>query len=145
MQRTMQQPMQSACCSPSSEASLASASPESSDVSKSPAFTPSVDIVCGQDEVLIFADLPGAKPQGIEVSFDRGVLRLDARVERRSSSGRPLRQEYAVGDYRRSFTLSEEYDGSKTRAEFHDGVLCLTIPKAAVAPVKRVEIRAGHG
>jgi HSP20 family molecular chaperone IbpA len=109
------------------------------------AFTPNVDIVRGQDEVLIYADLPGTTADGIEVSFDRGMLQLQARVARRSLPGTPLREEYAVGDWRRSFTLSEEYDGSSTSAEYHEGVLCLRIPKAAQARAHRVQVRGGKG
>lgn len=109
------------------------------------AFTPNVDIVRGQDEILIYADLPGAAADGVEVSFDRGVLQLQASVAKRTPPGRPVREEYAVGDYRRSFTLAEEYDGSKASAEFEHGVLCLRIPKAAQARAHRVEIRAGQG
>lgn len=109
------------------------------------AYTPNVDIVRAADEVLIYADLPGADPQSIEVSFDRGQLQLHARVTPRSLPGNPLREEYSVGDWRRGFTLSEEYDGAGTVAEYHDGVLCLRIPKAAQARAQRVPIRVGKG
>lgn len=108
-------------------------------------YTPNVDIVRSADEVLIYADLPGADPQSIEVNFDRGVLQLHARVTPRALSGNPLREEYSVGDWRRSFTLSEEYEGASTAAEYHDGVLCLRIPKAAQARAQRVPIRVGKG
>jgi HSP20 family protein len=133
--------MQSESCQPCGPAAAVAKSPET----EGSTFTPNVDIVRGPDEVLIYADLPGAKPESLDVSFDRGVLQLFARVDRREPAGRAVREEYAVGDYRRSFTLSEEYDGSKTSAEFHEGVLCLRIPKAAAARAQRVQIRAGRG
>jgi HSP20 family protein len=108
-------------------------------------FRPNIDIVSAENEVVILADMPGVEPEGIEVKFDRGVLELYAKVIPRNQRRNPLSEEYAVGDFRRAFQLAEEFDGAKTSAEFHDGVLCLRIPKAAVARSQRVQIRAGKG
>lgn len=107
-------------------------------------FRPNIDIVSAENEVMILADLPGVEPEGIEVKFDRGVLELHAKLAPREQRRVPLSEEYAVGDFRRAFQLAEEFDGAKTNAEFHDGVLCLRIPKAA-ARSQRVQIRAGKG
>jgi HSP20 family molecular chaperone IbpA len=108
-------------------------------------LAPSVDIVSGQDEVLIFADLPGVEAASIEVQFERGVLELCAKAPARTENRRALREEFALGDWRRSFRLSDEFDGSKTSAEYHNGVLCLRIPKAESARAQRVTVRAGNG
>lgn len=108
-----------------------------------PVFRPNVDIVSTNDELLIYADLPGAEFDGIDVQFDRGVLELSARIPRRDGARTPLREEYAVGGFRRAFRLAEEFDGSRTTAEYRNGVLCLRVPKAAEARATKVEIRAG--
>jgi HSP20 family protein len=108
-------------------------------------FRPNVDIVHGGDAVLIFADLPGAAPDAIEVRFDRSVLALTARVAARANSGATISKEYSVGDYQRSFRLPEDFDGSKTTAEYRDGVLCLRVPKAKEARSHKIEIKAGRG
>ena len=106
------------------------------------AYQPSVDIVHTENELLIQADLPGAAHDGIEVSFERGMLELRARVARREGAGTALLEEFRVGDFQRAFRLPEDYDGSETRAEVHDGVLTLRIPKARSARPKRIEIQA---
>ncbi|MBK8179018.1 MAG: Hsp20/alpha crystallin family protein [Planctomycetes bacterium] len=113
--------------------------------SERPYFTPAVDIVRYKEEVLIYADLPGSRPEDVEVTFDRGVLQLRAAVSRRVLPGQSVREEYAVGDWRRSFTLSEDYDGARASAEVEAGVLCLRIPKAVEARAHRVQVRAGQG
>lgn len=108
-------------------------------------FRPSVDILHADDALLIFADLPGALPDAIQVQFDRGVLALTANVAPRAISGVTISREYAVGDFQRSFRLPDEFDGSKTSAEYRDGVLCLRVPKADEARAQRIEIKAGRG
>jgi len=108
-------------------------------------FRPNIDIVSAENEVVILADVPGVEAEAIEVKFDRGVLELYAKVSPRNPRRTALSEEYAVGDFRRAFQLAEEFDGAKTSAEFHDGVLCLRIPKAALARTQRVQIRAGKG
>lgn len=107
-----------------------------------PTFRPNVDIVSTDDEILIYADVPGARFDGIEVQFDRGVLELSARVLPRPGARTPLREEYAVGSFHRAFRLAEEFDGSKTTAEHRNGVLCLRVPKAEAAKATKVEVRA---
>ncbi|HUR28128.1 MAG TPA: Hsp20/alpha crystallin family protein [Planctomycetota bacterium] len=108
-------------------------------------YQPSVDIVHTNDELLIFADLPGAVHDGIEVSFERGVLELRARVARNETSRDALLEEVRVGDFQRAFRLPDDFDGSATRAEVRDGVLTLRIPKAQSARAQRIEIQAGRG
>ena len=105
-------------------------------------FQPNVDIVSAENEVLIYADLPGAEYDGIDVSFDRGVLELNARIAQREPAGKAVVQEYAVGDFRRSFRLPEDYDAARASAEFRDGVLCLRVPKAQAARAHKIAIHA---
>jgi len=68
-------------------------------------YRPHVDVRDRGDEVVFVADMPGAKPDSIAVTFDDGVLTVHAAVAPRDLPGRPLRQEYGIGDYRRSFRL----------------------------------------
>jgi HSP20 family molecular chaperone IbpA len=53
----------------------------------------------------VFADLPGARPEEIDVHSEDGVLSLHASVQPRPLPGRMLKQEFGVGDYRRSLKL----------------------------------------
>ena len=104
-------------------------------------FRPNVDICdCGA-EVLIVADVPGAAPDAIDVSFDDGVLSVRAPVAARTLPGRALRQEYGIGDYCRSFKLGEGFDASLISAECRRGVLEIHVPRLAAVRPRKIAVR----
>lgn len=106
-------------------------------------YQPNVDICdCGA-EVLLVADLPGARTDGIDVTFEDGVLSLHARVPARELPGRVVRQEYGIGDYRRSFRLGDGFDASQITADYRHGVLTIRVPRLAAVRPRKVEVRAG--
>jgi len=106
-------------------------------------YQPNVDICdCGA-EVLIVADIPGARTDGIDVSFEDGVLSLHAKVPPRDMPGRGIRQEYGIGDYRRSFRLGDDFDASQITADYRHGVLTIHVPRLAAVRPRKVEVRAG--
>ena len=55
---------------------------------------------------------------------------------------RVLHEEYGVGDFYRSFILSDEVERSRISAELRNGVLRLLLPKAERAKTRRIEIRS---
>ena len=104
-------------------------------------YRPHVDICdCGA-EVLIVADVPGVAPNAIDVSFDDGVLSVHAPVAARELPGRTLRQEYGIGDFRRSFKLGEGFDASLISAECRRGVLEIHVPRLAAVRPRKIEVR----
>lgn len=106
-------------------------------------YQPNVDICdCGA-EVLIVADIPGARTDGIDVSFEDGVLSLRAEVQPRDLPGRSVLQEYGIGDYRRSFRLGDDFDASQITADYRHGVLTIHVPRLAAVRPRKVEVRAG--
>jgi HSP20 family molecular chaperone IbpA len=106
-------------------------------------YQPNVDICdCGA-EVLIVADIPGARTDGIDVSFEDGVLSLQAKVQPRELPGRSVVQEYGIGDYRRSFRLGDDFDASQITADYRHGVLTIHVPRLAAVRPRKVEVRAG--
>lgn len=106
-------------------------------------YQPHVDIRDCGSEVTIVADLPGAAGDRIDVTFEDGVVSLRAPVPPRMRAGRVVRQEYGVGDYRRSFRLGDEFDASQITAEYRLGVLTLRVPRHAAVRPRRVEVRVG--
>ena len=104
-------------------------------------YRPNVDICdCGA-EVLIVADVPGAAPDAIDVSFDDGVLSVHAPVAARTLPGRILQQEYGIGDYRRSFKLGDGFDASLISAECRRGVLEIHVPRLAAVRPRKIAVR----
>jgi HSP20 family protein len=104
-------------------------------------FRPDVDICDCGNEVLIVADVPGANPGAIDVSFDDGVLSVRATVAARTLPGRVLRQEYGIGDYCRSFKLGEGFDASLISAECRRGVLEIHVPRLASVRPRKIAVR----
>jgi HSP20 family protein len=106
-------------------------------------FRPNVDIVEKAEELLLFADLPGADGNSIDIQFEEGELTLHARVEPRQGPHQQyLHQEYGVGDFYRTFQISEMIDASKISAEFGDGVLTLHLPKAESLKPRKIAVGA---
>jgi HSP20 family protein len=106
-------------------------------------FRPNVDITDFGTEVVIHADLPGARRDGIDVTFEDGVLSLVADVPTRDQPGTAIRREYGVGDYRRSFRLGEGFDASLITADYRDGVLTMKVPRLAAVLPRKISVTAG--
>lgn len=104
-------------------------------------YQPNVDIRDEGDAVVFDADIPGASPAGIAVTFEDGVLSVHASVPPRDLPGRAIRQEYGIGDYRRGFRLGEGFDASQITADYARGVLTVRIPRLAAVRPRKVEVR----
>jgi HSP20 family protein len=104
-------------------------------------YRPSVDILEQNDELLVLADVPGAKSDAIDVHFEDGTLEIHAAVAPRFDDDRPrLLQEYEVGDYYRSFQVSEAIDAGKISAQYADGVLTLRLPKSEAVKPRKIAV-----
>lgn len=106
-------------------------------------YIPAVDIVEKDDELLLMADVPGAKAEGIDIQYERGELTLTARVESRQPERMNwLACEYGVGDFVRTFQVGEGIDAARIEAEVSNGVLTLHLPKAEVAKTRKIAVKA---
>ena len=104
-------------------------------------FRPNVDILEQPDELTIVADLPGARSEDVDVTFENGTLTIHGRVPARQPATTDyLRAEYGVGDYRRAFRVSSEVDAQSIRAEFRDGVLTVHLAKRPAVRTRRVPV-----
>ena len=104
-------------------------------------FRPNVDILEQPDELTIVADLPGARREDVDVTFENGILTIRGRVPARQPANTDyLRAEYCVGDYRREFRVSNGVDAQGIRAEFRDGVLTVHLAKLPAVRTRRVPV-----
>jgi HSP20 family molecular chaperone IbpA len=109
-----------------------------------PVFIPPTDIVEDTKGVRMLLDMPGADPESLDVTLDKRVLRISARSVSSAPEGYTLvHAEYRDGNYERSFMVSEPIDTEKIEALFRDGVLELTLPKAAPSPAAKISVKAG--
>ena len=105
-------------------------------------FLPPADIVEHEKEYLVKIDLPEVKKEDVKVLFDEGVLTVkgERRTEKEEKGEKMHRTERFYGAFERSFVLPEDVDPKLIRAESKDGVLTLTLPKAATPKAKPVAI-----
>jgi HSP20 family molecular chaperone IbpA len=108
-----------------------------------PVFTPPTDILETTTGVQMILDMPGADPDSLDVTLDNRVLRISARSQSSAPDGYALvHAEYRDGNYERSFAVSEPIDTAMIEAVLKDGVLRLTLPKAAPSPAARISVKA---
>ncbi|HHO77318.1 MAG TPA: Hsp20/alpha crystallin family protein [Deltaproteobacteria bacterium] len=107
-------------------------------------YIPNVDISETKENLVIFADIPGAGEDNIEVTLENDVLTIDATVAPEAVHGHKLiYREYGIGDYSRAFTINQAIDRDKIEAKIKDGVLCVVLPKAEAAKPKTIPIHKG--
>jgi HSP20 family protein len=107
------------------------------------AYTPPIDIHEGPEGLTLEADLPGATERNLQVQLEENVLSLYVKIDSPPpQNARLIHEEYRLGDYHRSFILSDEVDRDRITAELKNGVLRLFLPKAERGRTRRIEITA---
>ena len=106
-------------------------------------YRPDVDIYEKDDELVLLADMPGTKGDKIDLQFEDGTLTIHAEIEpRQDEKTEYLLREYEVGNYYRTFQLSEAVEAGEITAEYTDGVLRLRLPKAEAAKPRKITVKS---
>ena len=112
------------------------------------AWSPAVDVRETEREVRIDVELPGVRPDEVEITAENGVLTIQGQkqMERKEDEkdGRFHVVERVYGSFIRSFQLPKNLDESKIEADFDNGMLTISIPKAALPQPRRIEIGANR-
>jgi HSP20 family molecular chaperone IbpA len=104
-------------------------------------FMPATDIFETEDALKVVLEMPGVDKSHVEITVEEDVLDVRGTIEFTRYQGlRPIYTEYPVGHYRRSFSLSNRIDQHNISAEMSDGVLTVTLPKAAQAKPRQIAI-----
>jgi HSP20 family protein len=131
-------------------ASEPSRSPQADEVSLSPAEaaatprwlrTPPIDIFETEQGLVLRADLPGVTSETLELQVQDNKLTLFGRADANLPEASQLvHQEYHVGDFLRSFILSDDVDHERVVAKLTDGVLELTLPRAEKSKPRKIPV-----
>ena len=106
--------------------------------------TPPIDIFETPEGLVLRADLPGVAPDSLELQVQDNKQSLFGRVAEQAPQGaKLLHQEYHVGDFVRSFILSDDVDHDRISAKLAEGVLELTLPRAKKAEPRKIEVQGG--
>jgi HSP20 family protein len=109
-------------------------------------WAPSIDVLQREGDLVVRAELPGVKPEDVDITLHEGVLTVSGRREeaREEERGGYLVRERRSGSFRRSLQLPERVDESAVRARFENGVLEVSVAgAAAVREPKRIQIETG--
>ena len=104
-------------------------------------YVPHTDVYETEDALTVVMEVPGVAREAMEIELKDDVLRVEARIDPSRYEGmEPLYTEYSVGHWTRSFALSDRVDRERIGAQLEDGVLTLTLPKAAAARPRRITV-----
>lgn len=108
-------------------------------------WNPAIDVYDDKDNVIVKAELPGMKKEQIEVSLHDGALSIsgERKSEEKFEGAETHRSERFVGRFHRTVTLPANVKGDQVAAQYKDGVLTVTLPKAEEAKPKQIEVSAG--
>ncbi|MBI3763407.1 MAG: Hsp20/alpha crystallin family protein [Chloroflexi bacterium] len=102
-----------------------------------------VDVIENKDEVIVKATVPGLKAEDIQVNVTADVLSIkgETKSESEVKDANYVRRERRYGSFARRLTLPTTVVTDKAKAEFEDGVLTLTLPKADEVKPKTIQIK----
>jgi HSP20 family protein len=106
------------------------------------AWAPAVDVHETENELVVTADLPGISERDLDVRVENNMLTIrgERKQEKNVTEGDYLRVERAYGSFTRSFTLPNTVNTGAIKADYHDGVLTVKMPKREEAKPKQVKI-----
>ncbi len=105
---------------------------------------PLVDIHEWADRFELYVDLPGVDPAKVDLTLDGGILTLSGErslpAHKWNEEAQGRRVERGYGQFHRRFVLPDTVDSEKVNASGSNGVLTVTIPKAAKSMPRRIQI-----
>lgn len=108
-----------------------------------PVYVPRADIFETEDQVTVIADMPGVDENSVDILLEKNTLTIRGLVEPEKHEGYTLSYaEYGVGDYERSFVLSNEIDRDKIEASMKNGVLRLILPKVEEVKTRKIQVKS---
>ena len=106
------------------------------------AWVPELDIEERPDAIVMNMDAPGMDREALKVTMENNTLTIkgERKFERSEDEGSYHVCERSYGTFQRSFTLPRSVEGGKVRADYRNGVLTVTLPKAEEAKEREIQI-----
>ena len=110
------------------------------DIDEFPAMNVSED----ENEIKVTAELPGLKPEEIDVSIAQGILTVkgEKKFEDEEKKDNYHRIERSYGSFQRSLALPANIDDSKVEATYKDGILNLVMPKTEKENSVKIDVKS---
>jgi len=119
-------------------------SSEVKDEDYKPVWRPRMEVIEGENDYRLLADLPGLDKDEVEITIEKNVLSISGeRVKQEAGDGESIHMnERVYGKFSRSFNLRDTVNTDNVQASFKNGVLSITLPKVEAAKPTKVEIQA---
>ncbi len=105
---------------------------------------PAVNIRDNEKDYAIEVAAPGMKKEDFNIDMDEGILTISSQKEEDKTEEKEnfTRREYNYSSFSRSFSLPENVKADEIKAQYNNGVLCITVPKAETKeqPKKKINI-----
>ena len=102
-------------------------------------WIPTVETDEADDAYVVRAELPGIKPEDVDIELRGNELRISGEVTE-ETSGKPFRHRHGKFAYRT--TLPTDADGDKADAQLADGILTVRLPKASEAQSRKIDVKS---
>ncbi|MSU34618.1 MAG: Hsp20/alpha crystallin family protein [Pedosphaera sp.] len=105
-------------------------------------YTPSLDVTENKDSMVVSIELPGVAKENVQVTFDDGVLSISGERKQKTHSEDATchLREQVQGRFERHVHLPKPIDVAAVKAAYKDGVLTITLPKAAEARPRQINV-----
>ena len=109
-------------------------------------WVPAMDVAERGDAYLVHAELPGVSPDSVEITFEQNVLTIrgtkpSAFDPQADGETRIFSAERVHGGFERSVRLPEYIDADRIEAQFSNGLLTVSVPKAQAAQARKISVR----
>jgi HSP20 family protein len=110
-------------------------------------WAPAVDIYETENELVVKADLPDVNPQELDIRVENNILTIrgERKFDSKAHEDNYLRIERAYGSFSRSFSLANSVQSESIQADYHNGVLTLSLPKREEAKPKQIKVSVNGG
>jgi len=108
-------------------------------------YSPAIDIFETNDSIVLLVNIPGVPEENVDIILEKNQLTIRGNVEYEAPQGyKAVYGEYDVGDYKRTFSLSDEVDHDEIEATLKHGVLRLVLAKAAAVKPRQIVVQAAN-
>jgi HSP20 family protein len=109
-------------------------------------WSPSVDILENENDLVLKADLPAVDPNAVEIQIENKTLTLkgERKFEQEKNGKGYHRIERSYGSFVRAFSLPDTVDPDQVKADYKAGVLTITLPKKEIAKPKSVKVQINN-
>jgi len=101
-----------------------------------------IDAFVTDDAIVLQSDVPGLKPEELSVTLEGDTLTIRGELKAAGNERKYLLRERPTGRFERTLTINTPIDQTKVEAQFADGVLTLTLPKAEAVKPRQITIKA---